>query len=272
MDGGGGLMTTQLETRTVSVNGVDLRYVDTGSGDPPIVFVHGWTCRGSDWRNQIAELSKDHRVVALDQRGHGDSDKPDQDYTIEGFANDLIAFIEELGLERPVLVGHSMGGAIAHRVVRMRPGLARALVMVDSTIVPIPEALGGTVTSVLAGMRSDSYKDVARGFSSTFMFNEKSDPALKESVLDGMAEAPHRLVYTALESLLEDASAFEGPMPVPALYLLAATSVYTADAIKERYPDLEVKQIDAAHFLQLERPEEVNAAVREFLARLEVGA
>lgn len=265
-------MTTQLETRTVPVNGVDLRYVDTGSGDPPIVFVHGWTCRRTDWRNQIAAFSKDHRVVALDQRGHGESDKPDQDYTIEGFADDLIAFIGGLGLERPVFVGHSMGGVIAHRVVRTRPDLARALVIVDATIVPIPEALGGTVTSVLAGMRSDSYKDVARGFSSTFMFNEKSDPALKEAVLEGMAEAPHRLVYTAMESLLEDASAFEGPMPVPALYLIAATSVYSPDAIKERYPNLELKQIDAAHFLQLERPDDVNAAIWEFLAGLEAEA
>jgi pimeloyl-ACP methyl ester carboxylesterase len=265
-------MTTAIEPRTASVNGVDLRYVDTGAGDPPIVFVHGWTCNRTNWRHQIAEFSQGHRVIALDQRGHGESEKPDQDYTIEGFADDLTAFVEDLGLERPVLVGHSMGGAIAHRVVRTRPGLARALVTVDSTILPIPEALSGTVTSVFAGLRSDAYKEVARGFSSTFLFGEKSETALKEELLDAMAEAPHRLVYSALESLLHEAGTYAGPSPVPTLCLLAATSIYAPDAIKERYPNVEVRQIDAAHFLQLERPTEVNEAIREFLARPEVQA
>ena len=114
-------MTTETPVRTATINGVSLKYIDTGSGDPATVFVHGWTCSRSDWRHQIEEFAGSHRVVALDQRGHGESDKPDQDYTVDGFADDLAALIGKLGLERPVIVGHSMGGVIANSLARRRP-------------------------------------------------------------------------------------------------------------------------------------------------------
>ncbi|MFQ5472860.1 MAG: alpha/beta fold hydrolase, partial [Dehalococcoidia bacterium] len=129
------------EFRSTRINGVNLRYVEAGTGDPAILFVHGWTCNLTDWRFQLEEFAKGHRVVALDLRGHGKSDKPDQDYTIDGFADDVVALIEELGLDRPVIVGHSMGGAIAHNIVRRWPEIAAGAVLVDAPIMRPPEAL-----------------------------------------------------------------------------------------------------------------------------------
>jgi pimeloyl-ACP methyl ester carboxylesterase len=265
-------MTTAIEPRTLSVNGVDLRYVDTGAGDPPIVFVHGWTCNRANWRHQIAEFSKDHRVIALDQRGHGESEKPDQDYTIEGFADDLAALIKDLGLERPVIVGHSMGGVIAFHLSRRDPSLARGLVLVDSNVAPLPEESKGIVGPMVAGLQSDDYLNVARGFMEFAFFNEQTDPALKEELIAEMLQTPQRVISTALVSLVEEMSRDGCPVPVPTLMIRASTLVNSPDDLLDRFPGLEVREIAGAHFLQLERPDEVNNAIREFLARLEVEA
>jgi pimeloyl-ACP methyl ester carboxylesterase len=256
------------EFRSAKVNGVNLRYVEAGTGDPTILFVHGWTCNLTDWRFQLDEFAEEHRVVALDLRGHGKSDKPDQDYTIDGFADDVVALSGELGLERPVMVGHSMGGAIAHNIVRRRPEVALGVVLVDSNIMPPPEAIDALVTSVLAGLKTDSYKDVVRTFVPSVMFNEGSDPAMKEQLLAGMIETPQRVIHTALASLVAEAHLHEGPMPVPTLLLRASTRVNSTEEVKARFPNIEVQEIEGAHFLQLERPKEVNDAIRDFIRRL----
>jgi len=68
---------------------VRLCYEESGTGSAPIVFVHGWCCDHSYFAPQFGYFAARHRVVSVDQRGHGESDKPVQDYTIEGFADDL---------------------------------------------------------------------------------------------------------------------------------------------------------------------------------------
>lgn len=261
-------MTFALQTASVTVNGVELRYVESGSGEPAIVFVHGWTCDRTNWRHQITEFAQDHRAVALDQRGHGESEKSDQDYTIAGFVDDLHAFMEALGLDRPVIVGHSMGGVIALHLARRRPEIARGLVLVDSNIAPIPEALMPTVQQALEGMGSPAYREITRSFVEFAMFNEGSDPELKEELLAGMLATPQRVLHTAMASLVEEMGAPGGPVPVPTLHLRASTFINPADELRERHPGIEVREIEGAHFLQLERPTEVNAAVREFVESL----
>ncbi len=70
-------------------DGVSLVYQEQGSGDPPIVFVHGWMCDHTHFAPQFEHFGRKHRVAAVDLRGHGRSDTPEQDYTIDGFADDL---------------------------------------------------------------------------------------------------------------------------------------------------------------------------------------
>src|SRR4051794_13633078 len=105
------------------VGEVTLHYDEAGAGDPPILFVHGWTCTNAHFEPQMAYFAPTHRVVAVDLRGHGRSDKPEQEYTITGFADDMVAFCREVGLERPVVVGHSMGGAVALELAARAPDL-----------------------------------------------------------------------------------------------------------------------------------------------------
>ena len=152
--------TTKLATR----EGVRLAYSDTGSDGPALVLIHGWTCNRGHWRNQVAELSEDHRVVTLDLRGHGDSDKPEQDYTIAGFADDVAWLISEPGLTRPVVVGHSMGGVIAAQLERKHPEATPGIVLVDAPIVPLTPTLKPVADGLVAGLQGPAYQQVAEGF------------------------------------------------------------------------------------------------------------
>lgn len=108
----------------------ELFYTDEGAGSP-LVLVHGWTCDSHDWSWQIQAFSESHRVVALDLRGHGYSSSPKSGYNPRVFADDVAALITHLELGPVILIGHSLGGAVAAVLAVERPELVRAVVEVD---------------------------------------------------------------------------------------------------------------------------------------------
>ncbi|MDQ2649098.1 MAG: alpha/beta hydrolase [Actinomycetota bacterium] len=105
-------------------------YTDEGSG-PPVVLVHGWTCDSHDWSWQIPSLLANHRVVAMDLRGHGRSGVPEAGYTPKQFAADVLAVLDQLGIDRAVFVGHSLGGVIVSTIAVEHPDRVAAVVAVD---------------------------------------------------------------------------------------------------------------------------------------------
>ena len=101
-------------------------------GAPPLVLLHGGNQSAHSWDLVSLHLAGRYRVLALDQRGHGDSEwARDASYGIGEMAEDAIAFIAQQGLERPIVMGHSMGGRVTMEVLKRRPGIARAAVFVD---------------------------------------------------------------------------------------------------------------------------------------------
>jgi len=83
---------------------VGLAYEDLGTGEPPLVLIHGVACHRGFWAPQLAHFSSDHRIVAVDLRGHGDSDAPVQRYSIDGFAADVAWMCDRLGVCQPVRI------------------------------------------------------------------------------------------------------------------------------------------------------------------------
>lgn len=106
----------------------------SGVGEPTLVLLHGLASTRRIWDLVIPHLAGKHRVLAYDQRGHGESDKPDDGYSIDTFADDLEEVLRRHGVSRPLLVGHSFGANVAlrHAVTRRA---ARGLVLVDGAIV-----------------------------------------------------------------------------------------------------------------------------------------
>jgi pimeloyl-ACP methyl ester carboxylesterase len=105
----------------VRVRGVDLHYAEAGAGDDVVLCLHGWPQHWYEWRHLMPALADRHRVLALDLRGFGWSEAPAGGYEKEELASDVLAFLDELGLERVKLVGHDWGGWIGFLLCLREP-------------------------------------------------------------------------------------------------------------------------------------------------------
>src|SRR5262245_46594804 len=120
-------------TATVSSSdGVPVSYTDQGKGDPALVFVHCWSCNRNLWDEQVPEFARRHRVVAIDLPGHGESGRGRKEWTIPAFGEDVKAVADQLGLERMVLVGSSMGGPVCLEAARRMSGRVVGIVAADT--------------------------------------------------------------------------------------------------------------------------------------------
>lgn len=117
------------------IGDVELEWEEHGAGSPTLVLVHGYTGTRRDFEAHAAALADGRRVIAVDHRGHGGSTNTGDgaSYTLERLADDLAAWLEIAGGGAPVdVLGHSMGGMLALRVVLARPELVRSLILMDT--------------------------------------------------------------------------------------------------------------------------------------------
>ena len=123
---------TAFRAQYRTVDGTRLRLIDTGNGTP-VVFIHGFGASIYGWRYQLPPtVTAGYRVVAFDNRGFGFSDKPAHGYTNAAYAHLVVSLLDSLGIASAVLVGHSMGGAIAAEVALTYPDRVRGLVLIDA--------------------------------------------------------------------------------------------------------------------------------------------
>lgn len=133
--------------KQISVNGVDLTYIEQGTGEP-VVLVHGSLGDFRDWSEQIAAFSARYRVIALSRRYHwpNATPNPGDEYSIADHVDDLAAFIETLGIAPARLIGDSYGALTVLTLAASRPGLARMLVLGEPPLFPwLRESGDGTV-------------------------------------------------------------------------------------------------------------------------------
>ncbi len=116
----------------VRANGIELYCEVRGHGDP-VVLSHGWMCDHTVWESQVGLLSQHHTVITYDHRGHGASEKPERGYAVQTLADDLSSLLQQLGLSRTSIVGHSMGGMASLLLAAERPEQVSKLVLIDTT-------------------------------------------------------------------------------------------------------------------------------------------
>ena len=123
---------TPFRAQYRTIDGTRLRMIDTGHGTP-VVFIHGFGASMYGWRYQLPLLvTAGYRVVVFDNRGFGFSDKPAHGYSNSAYAHLVVSLLDSLGIASAVLVGHSMGGAIAAEVALTSPDRVRGLVLIDA--------------------------------------------------------------------------------------------------------------------------------------------
>jgi pimeloyl-ACP methyl ester carboxylesterase len=126
------LAAAKMESRDAVIGGHRIHYIAGGDG-PPLLLIHGVASRSSDWADLLPELTKTHRVYALDLLGHGDSDRPtDSDYSITTHTEKVLGLMDHLQLAKPDIMGVSMGGWIAMKLASEHPERVQRLVLVSS--------------------------------------------------------------------------------------------------------------------------------------------
>jgi len=261
-----------VEVRTLDCDGTKLVCLDNGRQDdrPAVVLVHGWCCDHSFFEPQAKHFDEaGRRVIALDLRGHGGSDAPDVQYTMELFADDVAWCIRQLGLVQPIVIGHSMGGIIAFDLAARYPDLPAAIVMVDSSVAR--SASGRTaIDGICKALSGPDRIKVMRDYVGSALFIPTDDPVRKEALLARMSAAPAHVVVSAMEGLRDyDPAYAKGMVTAPSLFIAADEPVPRADmtVMRELLPRLHHgRTVGSGHFCQLEVPDQVNAMIDRFIA------
>ena len=250
-------------------DGVRIHYRLAGAGEPALVFVHGWCSNLTHWDAQVRHFAKHHRVLAVDRRGHGRSDAPDDGYTAAQHATDLAHVLREVGIEDAVIVGHAGGCPATMAFAQARPELARAIVLVDTFIGP-RASLGRDVDGSRSGLGamvhqldtehgSVAFEAMYRGF-----FSSHAGVAADRAVHDAM-KVPLDIARAELASLAISTQAIARSLTQPVLWI----SVEQADEARlaKVFRDVQFgRVVGSGHFPQIEVPDQVNAMIDRFLA------
>ena len=251
-----------------SADGIPIAYQAYGAGTPALVFVHGWSCDRSYWMGQLPPFSRQFRVVTVDLAGHGESGLGREAWTMGAFGGDVAAVVKKLGVDRAILIGHSMGGDVIVEAARRLPGRVAGLVWVDTyrqlRTTRTPEQLQAFMEPFRA-----NFAEKTRTFVRD-MFPPSSDRSLVERVAADMSSAPPTVALGAMES----AMSFDREIPRALQELKLPVVAINPDdrptdvASMERYGVEVVIMSGVGHFLMMEDPERFNALLKKAIDKL----
>lgn len=246
-----------------------VHYLTAGQGTKTVVFIHGWACNAGFWREQVSALADKAKLVMIDLPGHGESDKPQVEYTMDYFAESVIAVMRDAKVEKATLVGHSMGAPIICRVYAKASEHVAGLVAVDG-FMRRPKMTPEQAENIAAPFRKDDYQDQAKRMI-TSMFPNPGTEALRERVTTEMLKTPQHVMASAMAGMFDTkAPAWDlAKVDVPVISINAKSPMWTEGY--EKYVRGLSEKSDyrliegTGHFVMLEKPTEFNGALVESL-------
>jgi pimeloyl-ACP methyl ester carboxylesterase len=258
--------------KAISKDGVEIVYTVDGNGvtadTPALVFVHGWCCDKSFWKNQISAFAPKYKVVAIDLGGHGESGINRKNWTLDAFAEDVVAVVNKLGLNKIILVGHSMGGPVIIEASNKLKGKVIGLVGADTF-----QNLGKTIPDSLVGPFLKPFRDNFRSTTTEFvkaMFPSNADSALVKMVVDKMSSAPPEIAINTMENMFKDnaVSALK-EFNAPIISINCDHYPVQVESNKKMVKFYEIKIMrGVGHFVMLENPNEFNHLLQESVDEL----
>lgn len=266
----------------VAVNGVDTYYESYGEGRP-IIVLHGATADHQVWAEQLQPLTDEYRVILYDLRGHGKTGGSDRDqYTVDVYADDLAEFINELGLQAPIVLGHSLGGMVGYVFADEYPERLSALVTVGAGT---PQMFSLKERLVKAGLMRVSSLAVGSdrlmtaltwlqvklfGEDSTVDTDEHQRIREAHGCDDTPIEANERAkIMEAARKYFESSRSFQlSDTPTLVLYAENEPMIEPHAAYLERqFESCQSVEIPgASHNAQVDNPEFIRTQIREFLS------
>lgn len=245
-------------------DGIALAYEDTHTALPPLVLVHGCGFDHGSLANQAVFFSKSHRVISVDLRGHGESDAPEQDYTMASFADDLAWLCTELALVKPIVVGHSMGGNVALELAARYPELVSSIVMIDSAMFP-PQSMHDTLSpQFFEALAGPHYLDVYRQLLSGLYLPTDT----QSSQLIAAVHVPKHVLVSAVPNHTTDydATGAATACHVPTAHIFSVMPFLDLARFQSLTPQLiSASTLGSGHFSPVEVPDQINAMIARFI-------
>ena len=265
----GGMLGLMSPTFTTS-DGVRIAYQEVGVGDPPIVFIHGIYGTHQAFGNQVEYFSPNHRCIAVDLRGHGESDKPDQVYSMARYADDVAELMRHLELPPAVMVGHSMGGQVVISVAARHPDLVRAVASLDSpSNIPGWQKRFHSPFDHLITFDGPYREGVRRFLAAAYLPTD--DPSWVGGLEERLAGIPDHMIVRAWDAM----KAYEPSdtlrrMTCPYLYVDSGQPDLDFDLLREHCPQVVVgKTVGAGHKALQDVPDQINAMLNRFIQHAE---
>jgi pimeloyl-ACP methyl ester carboxylesterase len=275
------------ESAFLRANGLNLHYLDWGGAQPPALFLHATGFLAAVWGPIAEALSQRYRVLALDQRGHGDSDKPRSGYHRLDFVADLRAFLDALELESIIGIGHSAGAANIACCEALRPDSFRRAVLIEPIV--FPPAVQAVAHERMALLPKGALKRrtvwprrgaLLKSYRSRPPFKTWREDVLRLYVQHGTYVRDDGQVELKCPAPIE-AQMYAGATPFQAFELLPDVGCptlvvrgehsdshlpFVAQAIAEQMADARVVTIEGAgHFCPMEKPDAILAEITRFL-------
>ena len=269
-------VAAEAQTKTRSVffktsDGIRIHYLEVGTGRP-IVLIPGWTMPAWIWQKQIDEFAKKYRVIAVDPRSQGESDKPTYGHLPETRARDYKELVDHLDLKQPVLVGWSMGcGELVKYAEQFGSDNIGGFVLVDGLLSdkPNPEMFG-FLSAQMNRLQEDRQKQ-ADGFV-RHLFNKPQPEDYLKRLMDASTQVPSDTAAVLIYNMIavKDFSAGLAKMNRPVLFTYQPDTQPSADFLKAKLGDeLRLERFDGdGHALFVDEPEKFNRVLAEFLQSL----
>lgn len=258
----------------LTANGIEINYIIVGEG-PVVTLSHSLGCNLSMWEEQVKALSRRHRVLAFDTRGHGQSGAPPDRYSLEQMAEDFRGLLAGLGINETHFVGLSMGGMIGQVFALAHPRMVQSLTLCDTTsqypgdVWPLWEERIKTVEA--KGMEPMVEPTLQRWFTAGFRARRKDVIDRVRAMLLGTPPRGYVGCCHAVPKINETARL--GEIRCPALVIVGeedpATPISMAKTMHASLPAAELAILrSASHLSNMEQPEEFNRVLLRFLDRV----
>ena len=256
--------------KEIKRDNANISYQVKGNNDITLLFVHGSYIDQTYWKNQVAFFSQDYKVVTVDLPAHGQSGSGRKNWSVQGFAEDVIAVIKELNLYNVILIGHSMGAAINLMVATSCPEPVAGFIGIEyfkNAGTPLPEAYQQQAADIVRKLTTD-FRNTNEQYARTALLTEQTPPAIAKKIIEayrnanqpmGIATTPEIFnMYQAERKLLPELK-FK-------LYLINVDYMPTNEAALQQYTTAggyEVLHMNGTcHFPMLENPSELNSLLQ----------
>jgi pimeloyl-ACP methyl ester carboxylesterase len=255
---------------TLSPDEVHIEYHLTGQGEPAVVLIHGWATDANYWHEQIPVLAAHYTVVAINLAGHGASGANRSDWSISNYAQDVNAVVRQIPNTQLVLVGHSMGAAVALAATPLiGPRVVGVIAVEALRSVGAPPLSPAEIERRTAPFSAD-FIGATRRLVTESLFEKGADPTLVQKVAYDMSLEPPAVAVASMRSLLAtDLTTLLPAVHVP-IYVINSDLLPTdAARLRKSVPTLTLNVLDhSGHFLMLEAPRRFNPLLLQDVAAI----